>query len=201
MRAFVITCPELPESRKAAEAHFASRGLAPDYIRGIHAKTFGILSTHPYELDHPGQGWLIDFKSVGLYLSHYLVWSILEHVVGDQFMVLEDDAEFPLFKEWSTRLRNALAHTPLDFDLLYIGSCNCMDKPMTRVGGEVFKVDYPQCTHAYVVMKKALPVLLDTHRDVNAPIDISMVLNSLPKLKVYTVLPRIVGQRNTTINP
>ena len=49
--------------------------------------------------------------------------------------------------------------------------------------------------------KKSLPVLLDVHQKFWAPLDIAMLYDSLPKLRVYTILPRLVSQRNTVIPP
>jgi hypothetical protein len=49
--------------------------------------------------------------------------------------------------------------------------------------------------------KKALPVLLDVHQKIWASLDIAMEYESLPKLRVYTILPRMVNQRATPLPP
>jgi GR25 family glycosyltransferase involved in LPS biosynthesis len=111
-----------------------------------------------------------------------------------RFLILEDDALFPM--DWKKRLDEALSHTPDDTDILLIGSSNTQDKAKKQISGPVWEVKYPFCTHAYVVWSKALPVLLAKMRDCYTNIDIAMVQRAYPHLKVLTVLPRIVSQRN-----
>lgn len=203
MRAYCITLPETPDRTAALKEHLLAvgpGGTKTSFVDGIHAKSFGLLTCHPYEVDHPGTGYMIPQKHVGLCLSHYLVWSIARHS-GEPgpFMVIEDDAEFA--PDWQERLRRALDDTPDDADLLMIGNCNCAGKPTRHVAGEVHHVQWPQATHAYVVWPQALPRLLATQRDVWAPIDLALIFRSYPTLNVYTVLPRIVGQRNMELAP
>jgi len=194
---YCITLPEYPTRMEAVRSYFLSNGLQVKFFYGIHAERFGLYTGWRYDVDHPGTGYHIGGKNVGCWLSHYMLWSALTLAEGDHFMVLEDDAEF--CPNWRTRMDQALADVPPDFDMLYVGSCNCGDKPKTQVKGEVWDVRYPFCTHAYIVARKALPVLIATQRKVYAPIDCSMTFHSHPLLKVYTVLPRIFNQKNTFI--
>ncbi len=41
---------------------------------------------------------------------------------------MEDDALLPA--DWRERVETALAQTPADFDMLYLGSCCCVGHPM-----------------------------------------------------------------------
>ncbi len=202
MKAFCITLPETPERTAAAKAHFAERGVdGITFVDGIHAETFGLYTTHPYLIDDPKRGGhIIPQRQVGCMLSHFMLWTALSLLdEAGPFLILEDDAEFS--EDWAARLNWALKNTPSDVDLLYIGSGLTEDKPKTQVAFNVWEVMYPLCTHAYIVWKKALPVLLSTQRDIWAPVDLSLYFRSLPLLKVYTVLPRIVSQRNMEIAP
>jgi len=112
-------------------------------------------------------------------------------------MVLEDDAEFD--EHWWIKHLRALANMPQDTDILYIGSCNTSDKEKTDLGNGLYRIFYPHCTHAYIVFPSALPVLLESQRLCYAPIDLAMAFRSLPRLRHVTLLPRIVGQRDTSI--
>ena len=199
MRTFCITLPETPERTAKAKAHFASRQLDVQFFNGIHAEKFGLSNVFTYEVDNPGSGYNIGFKPTGIWLSHYMLWGALNLLQDDHYLILEVDAEFP--ENWRGRVEKAIADAPNDFDMLYIGSCCCGGQKQTHIAGEVFDVRYPQCLHAYVVAKKALPVLLETQRKVYAPIDISLTFHSHPLLKVFTVLPRIVNQFATIIPP
>lgn len=207
---FCITLPETPGRRAAALKHFDECGALLDLgvrvLNGIHAKSFGLMTCHPYEVDDPGSGFTIPPKHVGLHLSHYMAWTVCRHSeVGSgppgssAFIILEDDAQFEA--GWQVRLVQALRDVPADADMLFIGSGNTFDKPKAQVKGEVWSVQWPQCTHAYVVWPKALPVLLETQRDTWAPIDLALIFRSFPQLNVYTVLPRIVSQRGQDIAP
>lgn len=197
MKTICITLPETPERKAAAIDHFKQRGVQARFFPGIDGKGFGLLTRHSIQEEN---GLTMGYKHVGLCLSHYMVWSGLDILPksNTHFMILEDDARFP--NDWSKRTDKALEDAPKDFDILLIGSCCCEDKPKTLVAGEVFDVRWPSCTHAYIVARKALPVLLKTQRKIWTLIDQALIANTFPLLKVYTVLPRIVEQ-STPIAP
>lgn len=113
-------------------------------------------------------------------------------------MVIEDDVDFPA--NWNRMLEEAMVHGP-DFDLMLIGSCNTEGKPKKHLGGPIWIVDGPQCTHAYIVTKSAARRLIEQQRKIYAPIDLALLERSYPHLKVLTVLPRIASQRGTSIQP
>jgi len=199
MRAFALTLSETPERTAKAKAHFDEHGVKAQFINGIHAEKFGLLTTHAYEVDHPGSGYRIPPKHVGMCLSHYIAWTVCSFFSDESFLILEDDAQFA--PDWKSRYHAAMAHLPQDWDLFYIGSCNCELSQKDHIGGEVFKVVNPMCTHAILIRNKAIPVLLETQRKIWAPIDLSLIFRSLPKLKTYCLLPRIVSQFDTVIQP
>jgi len=198
-RIFCLTLPEKPERTEKARKHFQERGVSAEFFKAIHGPTAGLSTIHPFEVDNPGSGFRMGFVPTGIFLAHYMLWSAIMLLDNEHFLILEDDAQFPL--GWGNRVGQALSDAPLDFDMLYIGSCCCAGRPQTQIKGEVWEVKYPQCTHAYIVAKKALPVLLSTNRKIYAPVDIALNLHSHPLLKVYTVLPAIVMQEETVLAP
>lgn len=198
MRTFCIIVSENRERTVAAHQHFAERGVAADFVDGINGPAFGLRTEHEYVFGPERD--MIAPAQVGLCLSHLMVWTMCLHSnEPGPFLILEDDADFP--SDWQDKLDEALACTPHDADMLYLGSCCCADKPQTHVRGPVFEVKWPLCTHAILVWKKALPTLLRTQRDVWAKIDLSLYHRTLDKLRVYTVLPSLVGQRGTPLHP
>lgn len=199
MKTLCISLLETPERTEKAQAHFAERGLVCQFFNGINAEVAGLRTLFPYEVDAPGSGFNIGPKPTGIWLSHYMVWSALTLLSERHTMILEVDAKFEA--NWRERLEQALKDVPPDFDMLYVGSCCCAKAPKTHIHGEVFEVKYPQCLQAYIVARKALPILLSTQRKLYAPIDISLNFHSHPHLKVYTVLPRIAEQFDTEISP
>jgi GR25 family glycosyltransferase involved in LPS biosynthesis len=197
MRSFCISLPETPERTQRAREHFSAIGLEVHFIQGVHAKTFGLLTSRTYDYDDAKSGYHIPAKHVGLCLSHYIAWSICAALPDDRFLILEDDA---LFEDgWRKRMDQALLDVPQDWDMLFIGSCNCTGKPTIHTSGEVFDVRYCQCTHAYIVTPKGIQILLETQRDIFAPIDLALIHRSFEKMRVYTVLPRIVNQHGQEI--
>ncbi len=200
MRTIAITLPENPFRREEAAQHFRERGLFVEWMLGVNAEKFGLFTTHPYLKDDPVRGGhIIPQRQVGCMLSHYMAWTVCNSLPDEAVMIVEDDADFP--EDWIERLKAALDNTPEDADILYVGNCNCADKQKEQIAGEVFDVKYPLCTHAYIVWKKAIPLLLRTQRDAFAPVDISLYYNSLPQLNAYSVLPRIISQRGTPLSP
>jgi GR25 family glycosyltransferase involved in LPS biosynthesis len=179
--------------------HFAERGIEAQFFHGLHASRLGVTTRKPYTIDRPDNDWCMGEMPTGCWLSHRALWAMLACWPDEHVLVLEDDAELPA--DWRARFDVALRDTPGDFDVLLIGSCCTQGKPKTFVQGDVWDVRYPLCTHAMVLARKALPVLMKTQDEVGtyAPVDISLMLHSYPKLKVYTVLPRLVGQHNTGI--
>ena len=200
---YVITLPESPERTQRTRDHFKERGFTNyEFFNGIHAEKFGLRTVWPYELDNPGSGFNVGFRIVGCWLSHYMLWQALLMRHDDHYHIMESDVKLPIY--WQDRMNAAMTHVPADFDMLYTGSCCCKGHPMMDAGGGVFKMlggTGPQCTHSYIVARKALPVILETQRKCYAPIDVSLILHSHPRLKVFVVLPSIVDQFDTELPP
>lgn len=191
---FCITCPkELPDEHAAAVAHFKERGVEAQFINGIHAETFGVMACRPYKRDDPKGGYIIKMAQVGLALSHYMVWNVCLQHGDDSFLILESDSEFP--ENWKSKLDQAIADAPEDWDVILAGNSNCSDKPQTHIKGEIYEVKYPFCTHAMLIRFKALQTLIESVRDAATHIDISLIDCAYPKLKTFSVIPRVVGQR------
>ena len=200
MRTFCLTLPENESRMEKARTHFHRVGLAGvTFFHGINGPLSGLKTINPYEVDHPDSGYTVGPKVIGIYLSHYMLWSALQLLQDDHFLILEDDAKFQ--DDWKKRFDQALLDAPPDWDMIYFGSCCCAGRPQTRVRGEVWEVKYPMCLQAYGVAQKALPGLLSTTRKIYAPIDITIPFHAAPLLKIYTVLPSIVGQFDTDLTP
>ena len=180
--------------------HHSERGVIAQFFYGIHAPKLGVETTLPYEVDSPGSGFKIGPKPTGCWLSHRALWAACLLLPDDLFFIIEDDAKFP--EDWSARVNQAVLDAT-DFDVLYIGSCCTGDKPTRHVAGNVYEVQWPFCTHGYIVRRSALHTLIETQDEARcyAPIDVSLALHSLPKLKTRVVKPRILDQFDTEILP
>lgn len=145
----------------------------------------------------------MDPKSVGLMLTHLTLWKIGREILGvyanSHMTIMEDDVEF--VPGWRDRYNTVMETMPDDWDMIFLGSCNCADKPKEEVTPGVFRISGggPQCTHAYMVRGKALPKLIENHVKIWAPVDLALIFDSFPKLNVYTILPRLAGQHGGEI--
>tara|TARA_R110000868_G_C10684772_1_gene747778 strand:- start:137 stop:688 length:552 start_codon:yes stop_codon:yes gene_type:complete len=180
--------------------HLSDEKIEYRLFTGVNAAEMGLTTINTYEVDGPGSGYIMPQKHTGLCLSHWLLWKKLfedyQHF-EDPHLVVEDDVEF--LPGWRDSL-DAIK-PPEDWDMILIGSCNCMDKARNEVSPGLFKVHQPQCTHAYLVRSKALPILIEEQKKIWAPIDLALIFGAYNKLNVYTVLPRICGQYGQEIMP
>ncbi len=197
VRPFVVTVQECPERTEKILKHFKDVGVEAECFGGISSAKSGIDTKWTYEIDNPGSGWRIGEKPVATWLSFYMLWSAMNVCPDKHFLQCEWDCHWQ--PNWRPRAEQALRDVPPDFDLLYLGSCCTKDVPKKHVKGEVWDVRYPMCGHAVIIAKKALPVMLATQRKVYAPLDISLALHTLPRLKVFTVLPRLADQFDTNL--
>lgn len=200
MRTFALsltdpTYGDLGPRRDRARALRESRGLFAEPFYGIHARRLGIMTSRVYTLDGPG-GDPMNPKTVGTWLSHRALWAACLLTQGDdEFFLLEDDAVFP--EDWTAKFDAARWDLPSDWDFVNFGACCAEDKEKEHIAGPIYKVDGgPMCLHAYLVKRRALMTLIETQDEVGcyAPIDISVLVHTLPKLAAYTVLPRVAEQ-------
>ena len=192
MTTLCIYCPEIEGQREEAEKHFNARGIAVHFARGFHAQSLGVICHKPHGLNGTTD-LLNSYKHVGLYLSHYMCWSILHAGDYGGGLILEADAKFPL--DWHERIEKIMADAPADWDIILLGNSHTQDKERKHIKGELWEVKYPFCCHAYLVNCKALPTLLNAGRHANMNVDIMLIKHVYPLLRVYTVLPRLVEQR------
>lgn len=191
------------ERRKLMDEHLSSIGITDVYhVAGIHGEKFGIIGTHPYELDNPNGGHMIGIKYTASFLSQYVMYSVANAMDYTHYLFLEDDTRFN--HDWKDKLTKALEDVPYDFDFLFVGSCCAIDKrPIpVKAGSSVFRFartkgfppKYPLGGNCFIVAKKALPHIISTQRDAYAPADINLALHSFPEMDVYAILPRICEQ-------
>ena len=209
-RAFVHTVTRSKDKCDITMDHLNSLGITAERFMGIDSRLMNLSANNLFERDgvsmgrypdgSPVPGERIGIMPTGGYLGTYMMWKVLSYLPEDEFWCLEDDAEFP--NDWEIQYRKAMSNLPTDWDIVYIGSCCTKNKPAQRIGGmnsNLWDVRYPMCNHGMQIRKKALPVLLEVHQHLWAPLDIAMLYDSLPKLRVFTILPRLVSQRGTFI--
>lgn len=201
----VITLSDKPERRKAAQERLERQGVRPIWYEGVNATVMGITPLNPYMRDDPVNGYPLAPHHIGIWISHYGAWAaaeVLWQVNGtgeEAVMILEDDADF--HPDWKRVTQAALDSAPGDWDLIFPGSCACgVQDQAARVAERLYRAR-PQCLHCYIARPRAIRRLLETHRRMAAPIDVAMYDDSMPSMKVFAILPRVVDQMATVLQP
>lgn len=180
-----------------AEKHFEENGIDNIlWVNGVHGEAFGVGATRPYQRDVPDTDWKLEPRTVGCYLSAYMVFNIaLSHPEWKYIMYLEDDTRF--HEGWKYRAHNALANVPQDFDWLFLSHCCTEGKAAENISGEVYELKYPQAGHVSIIATKCIPKIIKECRNACIPFDIHLHDGVFNELKVYTMLPRLAEQENT----
>ncbi len=198
-RSFVLTIARLRERASLTFDHLRQAGVEATAFTGFDASN-GLKTELSYELDHPGTGYRIGPKTVAIYLGHVALWRAIAVLPVANALILEDDVR--LTPDWRERFDSAIPSLPPDWDMVYLGSCCCLEHDgVERVSGHLHRIRYGLCTHAYAIAQKAIPVMIQECERVDAPVDIAVCVRAMPRLNVYAFLPRLAFQNETVIPP
>jgi GR25 family glycosyltransferase involved in LPS biosynthesis len=193
---FCIWNREIPR-REITEAHFNNSGIRATFFEGIYGKGFKVGAAEPHSKKPDGTDWYISQGHVGLCLSHYMVWSHIWHCGVEEAIVLEDDAYFsPTFHQ---EFHMAHKNLPNDWQMCYLGWLHRgHDRDKEKVRENIYKINQgcPFGTHAILIRRDGIRILLDTQRVMRDHIDINIWKRSLPHIRTYYVFPSIVAQRS-----
>lgn len=195
-RVFMLTIRRNAAKCEATMDHLRSFGVFPELVYGFDHQVSGLTTTHTYEIDKPGSGQKIPTWITNNFIGLKMIFAILDCIGGDSFLLLEDDVRFE--NNWRSELAAAMP-LPIDWDLLYLGSCCCQNRPRTHIKGRLHEIKYALCTHAFAVRKKALSVLRPVCEKIDAAIDVAICLRAIPDLKTYAFLPRLAHQLDTPL--
>ena len=207
---YLLVCDELPERRDGAIAHLWERGLEPTVWKGFHGRSWGLMTTREYD-----KGQRISPGHVGLNTGSWAMWQAAMLGVGcdgtkpwdgdEELMFFEDDVCLPVdFKNQLNALFWELDQSLPDWDLVFLGLAevqpNVWGKVTDRLGDGASRLcvlDSPFGTHALLVRRRALPVLLEHMRHAERNLDQQLWKYVLQPglLKWCAVLPSIVTQR------
>jgi hypothetical protein len=85
---------------------------------------------------------------------------------------------------------------PNDWQYVFIGHC-CLppEEYQIKISENVItNIHAPMCTHAYMIKKSSIPILLETNHQAWAAVDIQIQKRSLKILKHYVFLPSLAEQ-------
>lgn len=200
---FVIACKELPERWNACEEHLREMKVPATFIRSVHGRTWGLETTKEFE---PGKR--VTPGHVGLCLGAWFAWQCAYQMVTDDdqpIIFLEDDVCVPPL--WNLQVNDVQIelryHLP-DWDLVYLGLSEVeprvWHKISERVGSpnsRLCRMEWPFGTHAIMLRRRALPILLDHMTVAERNLDQQLYARVLKPglLKWCAVLPSIITQR------
>ena len=196
-RTFVLTVNRPIKRYDDTVRHLDEHGIKWERFDGLDNQKCRLNSKDSFDLDRAGER--LETKHVAATLTHYLCWKVLSYLPDDSFWILEFDVR--MAEGWREQYEKAMSVMPDDWQIIFLGSCCCKGRKTKHVAENVYEVHWPLCGHAIQVRQSALPTLLDVHQKINMPLDIALFYNSLPKLRVYTILPSIIGQHNTFLPP
>lgn len=194
-RTFVLTVNRPIPKYDATVEHLRSIGVPFERFDGMDNLICRLSPLDTFDVDRAGER--INHAQVCACLTHYLLWKVMSFQPDDSFWALEYDVRFD--PDWRARYEEALKVLPDDWDIVFLGSCCCANSKSVHIGNNLYEVKYPLCGHAMMYRKKALPVLLQEQQKIWAPLDIALTYGAFQKLKVYTILPRIIDQQHGTL--
>ncbi len=203
---FIPDDPQWVLRDELGKQYFYEQGIEDiHWVNGIHGQKWGIQGRHIFLLDNRAEEqFYIGDNKVACFLSMYVAYSVMNALSDSHFLFLETDCIFQ--DGWKEKLEQEIKNVPSDFDVLFVGSCCAKDKEPVHVAGDVYHFPYrgkekwqyyPQCAHAMIIAKKAIPTILNTQRDTATPADISMIRFAFPSLNVYAILPTLATQSKT----
>lgn len=189
---FCLTLKDTPKRREYAEQHFKKHNLDVEFFEGFDGRVSGLRTTIPFT-EHNKEIFIKQGR-IGCILSHYMLWKTIWHNSYDEVLILEDDAQ--LVDNFTERFTEIKQRLPVDWQYVFVGHC-CLP-PMEHntiiSNGIVSPIHPPMCTHAYMIKKSSIPVLLETNSQIQAAVDIQIQLKSLKQLKYYVLNPPLVNQ-------
>lgn len=200
---YALYCKELPERTAALRDHMADRGLEPTYFRAAHGVTWGLETSKEYDKGHrlpPGH--------VALNVSSYFMWQHAYHTLFDDEIAIffEDDVKLPEdFQAQFLQLGRDLERELPNWDLVFLGlaetSPAVWHKVTQRFGGpdsRLCQLTQPFGTHALMMRRRIIPILLDHMNAVERNLDQQLWNNVLKPGHIKNwcaVLPSLVTQR------
>ena len=131
-------------------------------------------------------------SEISLIFKHNYIWEQMVDKDIDNVLVLEDDVVFS--DNFVEKFNNYTNDLPLDYDLLWVGSC-CNIHATTTEGIYIYEGSGSRCTHAYMISKKCAIKMLEYHKINNSPVDFmfNFAINKY-NFKNYWLEPSLIEQ-------
>jgi GR25 family glycosyltransferase involved in LPS biosynthesis len=194
---YLIGCDELSERKQITFDHLKENNVNFNYWRGLYGRNSGLMTTIVHNYWPDGRPYYISPGIASLTLNHLFLYQHCLVNNYEQVVVLEDDVH--LENGWQEKMSSMLKNLPKDYDMVYLGWCHegqgrnlkhVSDCLYNQVDGCVFG------THALLISKKGLKILIDHNRILEKPIDVQICLWSLPRMKYFVCYPSLITQKS-----
>jgi FkbM family methyltransferase len=190
-KAYCLTLRQTPGREMDARAEFKKAGIEVQMFHGIDGVAFGLKTTRTRPLDvtryelSPGYTAMV--------VSHYMLWEMLTHVEGEEFLIFEDDVI--MTEDFIPRYEKHRAALPDDWQMAYLGWAS--EGHVTPVNDLTIQQRWFWGTHAYLVKREALEILLSTNHIAAYHIDTQIIERTLKPghLKFYNFFPSLISQK------
>ena len=144
-------------------------------------------------------------------MSHIGIWGRLARMgPGVEWaLVLEDDADVRLPEDWDRVVEMAVANTPVDWELLWVGATHIINpEKNVEVNSHVnLNASLIWGTHAYLIKREAAGKLYEALKGYEqthvladfeslAPVDYFLSENKVVPLRQYVLSHDVIGQRD-----
>ena len=205
----MVTIPKSPRI-EVTQQHFDELGLEVVWFEGINNHTFGLTSRVPWggeydniefdptDLDALQSHNFVKPGHIGCSLSHYMLWKTLTFLDHDEIIIFEDDVlVYENFWENLTEVKEVL---PKDWDFVYLGyddeNTPFEVKLRYRINDRLIQLPSFHRTHAYMIKKETLSILLDRMHIAWLNVDMQLVKRVLPHVNYYLCEPVLATQRS-----
>jgi GR25 family glycosyltransferase involved in LPS biosynthesis len=187
---YLIYLPNYQHRWEPTLHHLIESGITPVLFHGIDAISWKLKS------DLSENKYPKNFTSgrIGCFLSHFMLWNHLQLINNwDTAIIFEDDVR--ISKTFVPRLNTIVKELPLNWDFVHLGSFWGDLKPEKQYS-ENLLIGKPYCTHAYMIKKTTLPILMEKCYTMEFYLDIQLNKKVLPKINHFVVNPSMAHQKS-----
>jgi glycosyl transferase family 25 len=178
---YCVNLERRPDRRKEAIQEFSKFNLPFDFFKAVDGHLLNVRGKIT-----PGH--------IGCIMSHFNLYKKLLNEPGEVFLITEDDVVFD--NECVEKYNLWIEQVPDDWVLLYLGGSH-NSSTINMIANNVHQLSNTYTTHAYIVKKLHLSVLIEEFNSINVfdlQVDVHLS-NVQKKYPCYGFIPHLAWQR------